>query len=147
MIEMSGTVRKLTRKETKDIDIENSFFKGLELKGYRDIDLYRSMVRNYHRQQKVPMLHEALENCLKLEPNNPIRLFDLACSCSRLAGLVENDAKQSDELLVKAIEYLALAVKKGFSDFEWILKDPDLHCLRQSPRYRKFAQKIENRRA
>ncbi len=56
-----------------------------------------------------------------LRPNDPIVLYNLACSYSLLADLH------------KAFEVIQVAIAKGYQDFRYLAQDEDLANLRQFP--------------
>ena len=62
----------------------------------------------------------------KLCPENPLVFYNLACSYSLL--------KRVDE----AFAALAEAVRRGYDDARWLIKDPDLANLRQDHRFEKI---------
>ena len=59
---------------------------------------------------------------------DPMVWYNLACSYSLL--------KRPDE----SFDALRRAVALGYDDFEYLLKDPDLATLRQSPKLRQFLE-------
>lgn len=65
----------------------------------------------------------ACKKALLLDPDCLAAYYDLACYYSLLG---------KREPSLAAIE---MALCKGFSDFEWILKDPDLETLRLNPEF------------
>jgi len=76
---------------------------------------------------KLPMhLEECVEACKKavlIDPNCKAAYYDLACYYSLLAKTEQ------------ALAALEMALCKGFSDFEWLLRDPDLSALRVKPEF------------
>jgi hypothetical protein len=70
------------------------------------------------------------EQLSRLEPNNPLVFYNLACSHS-LIGEVD--------LAAAALEK---ALMLGYRDFKWLAKDPDLRTLRKHPVFRGIEAKI-----
>ena len=60
----------------------------------------------------------------KLRPKDPIAWYNLACSYALL--------NRSDE----SLEALSRAIALGYDDFSYLMKDPDLATVRQSPKLR-----------
>jgi len=70
------------------------------------------------------------ERLARLEPENPIVFYNLACSYSL--------TEQYD----RATQALEKAIELGYNDFEWMAKDPDLKKFRQQKAYRDILKKI-----
>jgi hypothetical protein len=71
------------------------------------------------------------ERLARLEPENPLVFYNLACSYSL--------TEQFDH----AARALEKALSLGYRDFAWLAKDPDLKKLRAQPGYRDLAEKIQ----
>ncbi|MHC4599949.1 MAG: TPR end-of-group domain-containing protein [Planctomycetota bacterium] len=63
---------------------------------------------------------------LRLDPGNPIALYNLACSRS-----LQEDVEG-------ALQYLRNAIRNGYRDFAWARIDKDLENLRKDPRFEKL---------
>jgi len=70
------------------------------------------------------------EHLARLEPDNPLVFYNLACSYSLL------------EQFDRAANELEKALQLGYRDFHWLARDPDLRELRQQPVYRRIQDKI-----
>jgi TolB-like protein/Tfp pilus assembly protein PilF len=68
------------------------------------------------------------ERGLEIDPDDPMLLYNVACTYAQLA-------KPDD-----ALACLERAVDKGFGHKEWILHDPDLTSIRDTPRFQAIAQ-------
>lgn len=76
-------------------------------------------------------LDECINACKKavlLDPDCTAAYYDLACYYSLLA-------KREQSLAA-----MEMALCKGFRDFDWVLKDPDLESLRQNPEFKLLLQ-------
>jgi tetratricopeptide (TPR) repeat protein len=76
--------------------------------------------------KKPGRLEDSIAACKKavlIDPDCTAAYYDLACYYSLLA-------KREQSLAA-----MEMAFCKGFSDFEWVLKDPDLEALRQNPEF------------
>jgi tetratricopeptide (TPR) repeat protein len=77
--------------------------------------------------KKPGRLEDSIAACKKavlIDPDCTAAYYDLACYYSLLA-------KREQSLAA-----MEMAFCKGFSDFEWVLKDPDLEALRQNPEFK-----------
>lgn len=122
--------RKLTRKEQRDLDIEIRFMEGVIHRDPKFLEAWRVLSDDYSRRGKLEEGLKADEQLARMQPDDPAVLYNLACSYS-LAG-------QLDE----AIAALTLAVARGFADFKWLMKDPDLLNLRREPLFKKHLMKL-----
>jgi hypothetical protein len=78
------------------------------------------------------------EQLARLEPENPLVFYNLACSYSL--------TDQCD----RAADAIEKALSLGYCDFKWMAKDPDLRKLRAHPRYdqiRELIKRIKSKRA
>jgi tetratricopeptide (TPR) repeat protein len=76
-------------------------------------------------------LEESINACKKavlLDPDCTAAYYDLACYYSLLS-------KREQSLAA-----MEMALCKGFCDFDWVLKDPDLESLRQNPEFKLLLQ-------
>ena len=63
------------------------------------------------------------ERALELSPNDTLMLYNVACLHSRLG---END---------KSIEFLSRAFENGYTNYDWLKRDPDLDAIRNEPAF------------
>ncbi len=125
MLNKSATKRKLTRKEQRDLDLEITFMEGLIQRDACYGEAWRVLSEDYSRRSRFQDGLHADEQLAQLHPESPEVLYNLACSYS-LTRNVE-----------RAVEILTRAISKGFSDFKWMLRDPDLVFLRKDPIFKK----------
>ena len=71
------------------------------------------------------------QRLVRLEPEEPIVHYNLACSLS-LLGRIDD-----------AIEELTRAVDFGYEDVDHMLKDRDLRALRNDPRFEVLAKRLK----
>jgi tetratricopeptide (TPR) repeat protein len=71
------------------------------------------------------------QRLVRLEPEEPIVHYNLACSLSLLG--------RTDD----AIDELTRAVDLGYEDVEHMLKDRDLRALRRDPRFEVLAKRLK----
>lgn len=125
MLNKSTTKRKLTRKEQRDLDIEIAFMEGLVHRDGSYAEAWRILSEDYSRRSRFADGLQVDEKLAQLNPESPEVLYNLACSYS-LTRNVE-----------RAVETLTRAIGKGFIDFKWMLRDPDLVFLRKDPIFKK----------
>ena len=77
-------------------------------------------------QKKYEQCEALLKEALKLDPDNGITWYNLACVHSRTG--------RKD----RAVEALDTAVAHGYSGFRHMERDPDLDAIRKMPGYRKI---------
>jgi tetratricopeptide (TPR) repeat protein len=112
------------------LDFEIQFYEKL-LKAYPDfIDVLVALGSAYTRRG----LHEqGLRVDLRLAQlrgEDPITWYNLACSYSLLKRVEE------------AMASLRESINRGYRDLSYMQKDPDLLCLRQSPKYRQLLESL-----
>jgi tetratricopeptide (TPR) repeat protein len=126
MLNKSTTKRKLTRKEQRDLDLEISFMEGVLQRDKHYIEALKVLAEDYSRRSRFQDGLQTDEKLAQLNPENPDVLYNLACSYS----LTKN--------VERAVETLTRAIGKGFNDFKWMLRDPDLVHLRRDPIFKKI---------
>ena len=130
MLNKSCTRRKLTRKEQRDLDIEICFMEGVIHRDPRFVEAWRVLSDDYARRGKLDEGLKVDEQLARMQPDDPSVLYNLACSYSL--------ARHFEE----AVGALTLAVARGFTDFKWLMKDPDLANLRKQPVFKKTLTKL-----
>lgn len=68
---------------------------------------------------------------VRLQPKNPTAHYNLACSLAL--------SKRNPE----ALRSLRHAVALGYTDFEWMQHDPDLHGLRHNPAFEAIVEQLK----
>lgn len=130
MLNKSCTRRKLTRKEQRDLDIEITFMEGVVQRDPHFVEAWKVLSDSYSRRGKLDDGLRADEHLARIQPNDPAVLYNLACSYSL--------SKSFDNAAV----VLSRAISSGFTDFKWLMKDPDLSPLRKEPSFKKVWAKI-----
>jgi serine/threonine protein kinase/cytochrome c-type biogenesis protein CcmH/NrfG len=69
---------------------------------------------------------QQLEKAVAMRPNDPNTLYNAACTY----GLLEMKAE--------SLAMLRRATETGFSDIEWVSRDPDLTCLHGEPEFQRL---------
>ena len=130
MLNKSSNRRKLTRKEQRDLDIEIHFMEGVIHRDPKCIEAWRVLSDDYAWRGKLDEGLKADAQLARMQPDDPAVLYNLACSHS-LANNFE-----------EAVAALAQSVARGFNDFKWLMKDPDLVNLRKEPLFKKILAKL-----
>ena len=115
---------KSAKKE--DLEFEIRFFEGV---AHRDPNFTEALQILGDAYTKTGQWEKGLEidqRLARLCPDNPLVFYNLACSYSLLKHLDE------------AFAALAEAVKLGYDDARWLIKDPDLNNLRSDNRFEKI---------
>lgn len=70
-----------------------------------------------------------LEKAVAMRPNDPNTLYNAACTYGNL------------QMKQEALNMIKRAVETGFTDTEWISRDPDLACLHGEPEFEHLIEK------
>jgi tetratricopeptide (TPR) repeat protein len=130
MPEKSNARKKLSRKETRDLDVKISFMEGLVRRDPEYVEALQLLGDHYTQRGRFTNSLKVDEQLSRLEPRNPLAFYNLACSYS-LVGEIN--------LAATALEQ---ALTLGYRDFKWLAKDPDLRKLRKSSAYRLIEDRI-----
>lgn len=119
----------------KDADFEIQFYEGiLEKTG----DFLQALIALGDLYTKKGLHQEGLDvdkKLSRLRPEDPIILYNLACSYSLL-----NNVDQ-------AFAVIKLAVKYGYKDFGYLEQDTDLSNLLQTRRFRQYLSQLKEKKA
>lgn len=126
----SSTRKKTGRVSQRDLDAKIEFMEGLVRRDPDYVDALQLLGDHYTQRGLFDAGLKVDERLARLEPENPLVFYNLACSYS----------------LTDQFERAALALEKalqlGYRDFTWLAKDPDLKKLRTQPIYRDIREKI-----
>ena len=126
----SSTRKKTSRASQRDLDAKIEFMAGLVRRDPDYVDALQLLGDHYTQRGLFNDGLKVDERLARLEPENPLVFYNLACSYS----------------LTDQFERAALALEKalqlGYRDFNWLAKDPDLKKLRTQPVYRDIREKI-----
>lgn len=123
--------KKLTRNDQRNLDVEISFIEGVVRRDPGYVDALQILGDDYTRRGRFTDGLTVDEQLARLRPHDATVLYNLACSYS-LTDRAE-----------EAIEALHRALGAGYSDFDWMAKDPDLAALRKNPLFEKVRAKIK----
>jgi len=124
-------IKKLTRKEVRDLDVKISFMEGIVRREPKYVEALQILGDHYTQRGHFNRGLKVDQQLSRLEPRNPLVYYNLACSYSLVGKF---------GLATIALEK-ALAL--GYRDFKWLARDPDLRRLRKHPSYRNIEDKIQ----
>ncbi len=123
-------VRKKTRANQRELDVKIGFMEGIVRRDPNYVDALQLLGDHYTQRGRFTEGLTVDERLARLEPENPVVFYNLACSYS----------------LTDQFERAALALEKaiqlGYQDFAWLAKDPDLKKFRKLPAFRAILKKI-----
>jgi len=123
-------VRKKARANQRELDVKISFMEGLVRRDPSYVDALQLLGDHYTQRGRFAEGLNVDERLARLEPENPVVFYNLACSYSLT------------DQFVRAAEALEKAILLGYKDFTWLTKDPDLKKFRLQPAYREILKKI-----
>jgi tetratricopeptide (TPR) repeat protein len=127
-------VRKKTRANHRELDVKISFMEGLVRRDPAYVDALQLLGDHYTQRGRFVEGLNVDERLARLEPQNPVVFYNLACSYS-----LTDQFDRAGAALEKAIHL-------GYKDFDWLKKDPDLKKFRLQPAYREILKKIRSRK-
>jgi tetratricopeptide (TPR) repeat protein len=122
--------KKLSRKEQQSLDVKIDFMQGLVRRDPNYVEALQLLGDHYTQRGNFEDGLKVDEHLSELEPRNPLVFYNLACSYS-LTGQFE-----------RAASALEQALDLGYTDFKWLLKDPDLKKFRSHELYKRIEDKI-----
>ncbi len=114
----------MAKKE--DAEFEINFYKGLLDKNPDFIEALCALGDLYTKDMQFQKGLEVDERLYRLKPDDPVVLYNLACSYSLL------------ERIDEAFEIIKKAVECGYIDFGHLEEDEDLENLKKDFRFKKF---------
>jgi tetratricopeptide (TPR) repeat protein len=126
----SSARKRLSRAGQRDLDTKIEFIEGLIRRDPEYVDALQLLGDHYTQRGRYAEGLKVDERLARLQPDDALVFYNLACSYS-LTGQFD-----------RAAFALEKALSLGYSDFNWLAKDPDLHKLRQQPIYRDIEDKI-----
>lgn len=120
----------MSRRETRDLDIEIGFLEGLVRRDPEFVEALQVLGDNYSDRGRTQDSLQIDHRLRELRPEDATVSFNYACSLA-LVGQLEPACAELDR-----------ALDLGYRDFAWLNKDPDLAALRRHPAFRKLRAKI-----
>ncbi len=122
------------RKARRQEKVEIAFLEAIHKRCHHNRRVWEALGDLYTRSGRF---EEGLAMDLRMAtacPGDPMVLYNLGCSYA-LTGRTE-----------EALEALALAVKAGYADADWMGRDRDLKLLHADPRFRALLRQMHAHR-
>lgn len=129
-VKSSARKKKPTRQQARELDVQIQFMEGIVQRDPEYVDALQLLGDHYTQRGKYDQSLRVDERLSRLQPNDPLVYYNLACSYSL------ND--QFD----LGVEALEKALSLGYCDFNWLAKDPDLRKLRKHTLYQRIQDKL-----
>ena len=117
-----------------DLDFEIRFFGGLVRRDPHCVEALQILGDAYTKTGQWKRGLQIDRKLARLCPTNPLVFYNLACSFALL--------KRVDDAFIA----LHQAIKLGYRDLRWMLKDPDLANIRKDPRFLEVRRALRHRR-
>lgn len=117
---------------TEDSSFEIQFWENVLQRNRADPVILEALANLYTKVGRVDEGLKLDRKRAKIEPNNPVAHYNLACSLA-----LKNKRAE-------AFKALRLALELGFDDFDWMWKDPDLKSLRSFRKFRELLEEFSN---
>ena len=131
MPKKSAPKKKMSRRELRELDVEIGFLQGVVRRDPGFVEALQVLGDAYTKRGRFDAGLEVDEALSKLCPRDPMVFYNLACSYA-----LTRRHEQAALALLRAVEM-------GYSDFKWLLKDPDLESLRKHPAFEKIKVKLK----
>jgi len=118
-------------KRVKTIDFEISFYEGVVQHSPDFVEALINLGDLYTKRGDYEKGLQVDERLYQLAPQDPVVLYNLACSYSLL--------NQID----KAYRTVKKAVHCGYNDIKFLESDQDLNNLRQDDRFKRFLERMK----
>jgi tetratricopeptide (TPR) repeat protein len=129
-MQAKNSSEKRNRINQRELDTKIDFMEGLVRRDPEYVDALQLLGDHYTQRGRYTDGLQVDERLARLEPESPLVFYNLACSYS----------------LTDQFDRAALALEKalqlGYTDFNWLARDPDLKKFRQQPAYRDIQKKI-----
>ncbi len=120
----------MTRVEQRELDTKIEFIEGLVRRDPNYVDALQILGDHYTQRGRISEGLKVDERLARLEPENPLVFYNLACSYS-LSGEIDLSAVALEKALLL-----------GYRDFDWLARDPDLKALRAHATFEELKAKI-----
>ncbi len=107
----------------KDFHFEIAFCRSILARDANNLAVMEMLANYYTRAGRIDEGLLLDQQIVALDPDNSTGHYNLACSLALKHRQHE------------AIESLRKALQQGYSDFDWMMKDPDLQNLHENPAF------------
>lgn len=123
--------KKFSRRALRDLDVEIGFLQGVVKRDPDFVEALQVLGDAFTKRGRFDQGLQVDEALSKLCPHDPMVLYNLACSYA-----LTKRHEQAAASLLRALEL-------GYSDFKWLMKDPDLESLRKHPVFDKIKSRLK----
>jgi len=109
----------MARKVKTDLSFEIGFCEGILRRNIDDSTTMELLAGFYTKAGRIDDGLALDQKLVAMNPDSATAYYNLACS------LALKDRKK------EAVDAIRSAIEKGYDDFSWMLKDPDLKSLRE----------------
>lgn len=120
-------------KNNENLDFEIGFYESVLTHSPNYPTVLEILGSLYTKTGRIEDGYEMDQKLISIQPDNNLAHYNLACSQTLLGKI--------DEALVS----LTKAISLGYQDFEWMLKDPDLHNLRNNSVFNQLVVDLKNK--
>ncbi len=107
----------------EDYEFEIEIFENILRRDPKDRTVIEALSGLYPRAGRLDDSLKMDRKLVRLDPDNPTVHYNLACSLAL-------KKRKKD-----AVVALSKAIAKGFHDYKWLSRDPDLNALREHPEF------------
>ena len=129
-VKSSARKKRPSRQQTRALDLQIKFMEGIVRRDPLYVDALQLLGDHYTQRGKYAQSLEVDERLSRLQPDDPLVYYNLACSYS---------LNRQFDLAVAALEK---ALNLGYRDLNWLAKDPDLRQLRKHSLFQRIADKL-----
>ena len=118
------------RKASEEEATELRFLEGVRRRLPDDVPALMALGDLYTKVGRFQEGFEIDSQLVRLQPDEPLVWYNLACSCALLT--------RADH----AFDALSRAARLGYDDAAWMKRDPDLRSLHKDPRFEAFLKTL-----
>ena len=121
----------MARQPKHDPAFDIAFFEAIHSRVPSYVDVIELLGGLYTKTGRIADGLRMDRKLVRLQPDNSTAHYNLACRlalCKRRAD---------------ALRALRKAITLGYTDRDWMLKDPDLECLKNDPDFKKLLSQVK----
>jgi len=121
----------MAKDKSRDLDFDIRFFESVLRRIPSYVDVVEILGGLYTRQGRIADGLRMDRRLVRLQPANATAHYNLACSLAL--------SKRKGD----ALGALRQAIQLGYTDFDWMLQDPDLDLLKQHPEFQQMLRQLK----
>ncbi len=131
MVKKNAARKRMSRQAQRDLDLEIGFIEGVLKRDPHFETALQVLGNDYTQRGRYVDGLKIDEQLIRLRPDDAVAHYNLACSYSL--------TDQYDQ----AVAALDRALSLGYSDYQWLARDPDLQKLRKHPLFTRIRDKVK----